>query len=97
MVIRFLSQAESSSETIASVASGVMRSGVLRWRHPPPGLEAHVVKAEESSVLDEPACARIEAAGVRTGRVHLHWVAGGHWVNADNPDTLVGLLETELP
>ncbi len=64
---------------------------------PPPGLDAHVVKAEESSVLDEPVCARIEAAGARTGRVHLHRVAGGHWVNADNPDTLVGLLETELP
>ena len=64
---------------------------------PPPGLDLHVVKAEESSVLSEAACGRIEEAGARTGRVHLHRVAGGHWVNADNPDALIELLEAGLP
>jgi pimeloyl-ACP methyl ester carboxylesterase len=64
---------------------------------PPPGLEVHVVKAEESSVLSAAACRRILEAERRHGRVHLHRVAGGHWVNADNPDALVELLEAELP
>jgi esterase len=54
----------------------------------------HFVKAEESSVLSPAAAARIEGAGER---VHLHRVAGGHWVNADNPDALVELLVAELP
>jgi hypothetical protein len=64
---------------------------------PPARIEVHVVKAEESSALDEEACRRVEAAATRTGRVHLHRVAGGHWVNADNPDALLGLLEAALP
>jgi esterase len=64
---------------------------------PPEGLEIHVVKAEESSALDEEACRRVETAGARTGRVHLHRVAGGHWVNADNPDALLEALQAGLP
>jgi pimeloyl-ACP methyl ester carboxylesterase len=64
---------------------------------PPAGLEVHVVKAEESSVVGEAACRRIVEAEKRTARVHLHRVAGGHWVNADNPDALVELLEARLP
>ena len=64
---------------------------------PPAGLDLHLVKAEESSALDEEACGRILAAGERTGRVHLHRVAGGHWVNADNPDAMLGALVEELP
>jgi esterase len=64
---------------------------------PPEGLDLHVVKAEESSVLGEAACRRIEEAAARTGLVHLHRVAGGHWVNADNPDALIELLEAGLP
>jgi hypothetical protein len=64
---------------------------------PPSGLELHFVKAEASSVLDESACRRVESAGVRTGRVHLHRVRGGHWLNADNPEALVELLAAALP
>jgi pimeloyl-ACP methyl ester carboxylesterase len=30
-------------------------------------------------------------------RVHLHRIAGGHWVNADNPDALLDLLIEWLP
>ncbi len=60
---------------------------------PPEGVAIHVVKAEASSVLDEEQCARVEAAGRATGgRVRLHRVAGGHWLNADNPDALQALL-----
>lgn len=59
---------------------------------PPEGCHIHMVKARESSVLDEDACQRVEAAGEATGRVHLHRVDGGHWLNADNPDALQALL-----
>ncbi|MBW3534552.1 MAG: alpha/beta hydrolase [Gemmatimonadetes bacterium] len=63
---------------------------------PPEGVSVHVVKAEDSSVLDEAACERVEQAGRREGRVHLHRVSGGHWVNADNPDALHALLLEHL-
>jgi pimeloyl-ACP methyl ester carboxylesterase len=64
---------------------------------PPANLDVHVVKAEESSLLRDPECRRIEEAGNRSGRVHLHRVAGGHWVNADNPQEMVRLLVEGLP
>jgi len=59
---------------------------------PPVGTEIHMVRALESSVLDPAACARIRRAGEASGRVFLHEVAGGHWLNADNPDALHELL-----
>jgi esterase len=60
---------------------------------PPGSTVVHVIKAEESSVLDEASCARVERAGEATdGRVRLHRVRGGHWVNADDPDALQELL-----
>lgn len=64
---------------------------------PEPGTHVHVVRAEESSVLAETACVRVERAGERTGQAHLHRVAGGHWVNADNPDALHRLLVEHMP
>ena len=70
------------------------------WRTveaPPDRLVVHIVKAEESSTLDAAACARIEAAAGATGRVHLHRVAGGHWVNSENPSAIVDLLAAHLP
>ena len=60
------------------------------------GFDVHLVKAEESSVLDEEACARVEAAGRQGGRAYLHRVEGGHWVNVDSPDELVRLLGLHL-
>lgn len=63
---------------------------------PPARLAVHVIRATESSVLDEEAVARIRAAGEATGRVHLHEVEGGHWLNADNPKALIGLLSSRL-
>lgn len=64
--------------------------GVLE--DPPGAAHIHVVKAIDSSLLAEDACARIEQIARRTGRVHLHRLAGGHWLNADNPDGVVELL-----
>jgi hypothetical protein len=55
----------------------------------------HFIKAEKSSVLSEEACARIERAGRETGRVFLHRLEGGHWVNADNPEGVLRLILQE--
>jgi esterase len=63
---------------------------------PPEGLEVHVVKAEESSVLSGESLERVQHAA-RNGRTFLHRVAGGHWVNADNPEALHALLVEYLP
>lgn len=64
---------------------------------PQAGSVVHLIKARESSILDDEACARIEAAGLATGRARLHRVDGGHWVNADNPDALQELLVADMP
>jgi esterase len=69
---------------------------------PRPGLEVHLLKAEESSVLDGDALARAEraaqnGAGEQRGRTFLHRVAGGHWVNAENPAAVQDLLVQMLP
>ncbi|HEX2187331.1 MAG TPA: alpha/beta hydrolase [Longimicrobiaceae bacterium] len=64
---------------------------------PPPGVEIHVVKATESDSLDDAAEARVEAAGRANGRVLLHRLEGGHWINTDNPDAVVELLVDGLP
>lgn len=63
---------------------------------PPEGVEVHFVKASESDTLDAEAAARIEAAGRATGRVLLHRLEGGHWINSDNPDAVVELLASRL-
>lgn len=64
---------------------------------PPAGVELHFVKATESRTLGEEACERLVAAGRRHGQVKLHRVAGGHWLNADNPEAMLALLESSLP
>jgi len=63
----------------------------------PHGPDLHFLRATESSVLDEEGCHRLEAAGLSTGRVHVHHVDGGHWLNADNPEAVVELLVEGLP
>ena len=55
------------------------------------------MKAEESSTLSPSACERIEQASEATGRVHLHRVAGGHWVNTDNPEAIPWISVGEVP
>jgi pimeloyl-ACP methyl ester carboxylesterase len=62
----------------------------------PTGPRLHFVRAESASVLSAAATARIEAAGQVNGRVFLHRVEGGHWLNADNPDAVVRLLTAQL-
>lgn len=63
---------------------------------PREGLEVHVVKAEDSPVLEGAALERCEAA-TRSGRTFVHRVAGGHWVNAENPGAIESLLVQKLP
>jgi pimeloyl-ACP methyl ester carboxylesterase len=63
---------------------------------PPPQCEIHIVKARESSVLNEAALERIRRVTQQNARVHYHEVDGGHWVNADNPDALHALLTEYL-
>ncbi|MDB4949957.1 MAG: ybfF [Gemmatimonadetes bacterium] len=65
--------------------------------HPPAGVEIHFVKATESSTLDEEAERRLSAAAQANGRVELHHVEGGHWLNTDNPDAVLRLLVDGLP
>lgn len=65
--------------------------------HPAPGTRVHLIKAADSSILDEESCARIEAIGLATGQTLLHRVEGGHWVNADDPEALQRLLVEEMP
>ncbi len=61
------------------------------------GPDVHMIRATESSVLTPAAKDRIESIGLTSGRVHLHEVAGGHWLNADNPEALEALLNQDLP
>lgn len=65
--------------------------------NPPGEVAIHFVKATRSSTLDEETAARVEAAGKVNGRVALHRVEGGHWINTDNPDAVVNLLTAHLP
>jgi hypothetical protein len=62
-----------------------------------PSRRLHVVKAADSSTLDEESCARIERAHASHGMVRLHRIAGGHWLNADNPDAVIDLWSAHLP
>jgi esterase len=63
---------------------------------PPAEVEVHVVKATESGSLDDEAARRVEAAA-QGGRVQLHLLEGGHWINADNPEGVIDLLRSRLP
>ena len=60
-------------------------------------VEIHFIRATESSVLGLEQTERIRAAGRQNGRVFVHDVSGGHWLNADNPTALVELVSSRLP
>jgi esterase len=64
--------------------------------NPPAEMEIHLVKATESSVLSPSAVQRIQELNRQHGRVFLHEVSGGHWVNAENPEALLQLMVTHL-
>lgn len=63
---------------------------------PAGSVEVHIVKAEESAVLTPEAVERVRQA-TGNGQTFLHTVAGGHWVNAENPDAIESLLVQMLP
>ncbi len=63
---------------------------------PSADMEIHIVKAQESGVLSPAAMTRVRDIGKRNGRVFLHEVAGGHWVNAENPEALLALMNAHL-
>ncbi len=65
--------------------------------HPAPGHDIHVLKATASSVISTEAVARLEALERAAGHVHLHHLEGGHWIHAESPDAVAGLLVTHLP
>jgi esterase len=64
---------------------------------PPAEAQIHIVKATESNSLDEEAERRVEMAGTANGRVFLHRLEGGHWINTDNPQGVLDLLRSHLP
>jgi pimeloyl-ACP methyl ester carboxylesterase len=68
------------------------RTDLWEFVEVPSGPRIHFVRAETASVLTEEAAERIESAGMAHGRVILYRLAGGHWLNVDNPDGLVALL-----
>lgn len=70
------------------------------WRvvdEPPTGTEIHFVRARSSDALGASDLRHVEAAARETGRVHLHELDGGHWLNADNPGALQDLIAGALP
>lgn len=62
----------------------------------PGDTQIHIVKAEQSSILSPAAVARVQELSKKNGHVFFHTVAGGHWVNAENPEALLGLLTKYL-
>ncbi|MFQ5746333.1 MAG: alpha/beta fold hydrolase [Gemmatimonadota bacterium] len=70
------------------------------WRvvETPPGTaEVHLVRALRSGALGRADLERAARAARRTGRVRVHELDGGHWLNADNPMGLRDLLARLLP
>ena len=63
---------------------------------PPGSAQLHVVKGRESSVLSGEAVSRISGIAAKEPRVFFHEVAGGHWLNAENPEALHTLLVEHL-
>jgi esterase len=63
---------------------------------PPQETEIHLIRAEASRLLSGRVLARAEELADGE-RVFLHSVAGGHWVNAENPEALHTLLVERLP
>lgn len=62
---------------------------------PVPPSEIHAVRAAQSDILSADDRARLRAATLN-GRVHLHELAGGHWLHVDNPDGLPDLVAEHL-
>ena len=81
---------------------GLLRGffGTDLWKvieDPPANVALHFVKAIDSRAMSESTLARLEAIGRATERVFVHHLRGGHWLNVDNPDAVVALLNSTLP
>lgn len=63
---------------------------------PPDDVRIHFVRASRSDVMPASLGERIADAGAANGRVFVHEVEGGHWLNADNPQAVEDLLAGEL-
>jgi pimeloyl-ACP methyl ester carboxylesterase len=64
---------------------------------PPSDTHIHLLRADRSGILTPDACKRIETLAAASGRIHLHHVSSGHWINADNPAALQELLVRHMP
>lgn len=64
--------------------------------HPPAGIELHLIRAAASNAISEASIARVERAARHSGQVHLHTIAGGHWVNVENPEGLLTVISETL-
>ena len=64
----------------------------------PPGTSTiHFVKASQSSAIEEDALLRLRTIAQKAGgRVRIHDVKGGHWLNADNPDGVEEVMTREI-
>ncbi|MCC7042531.1 MAG: hypothetical protein IT183_01585, partial [Acidobacteria bacterium] len=63
--------------------------------HPATGHTVHFIKATESSVMSDDAVQRAQEAA--PDRVFVHHLEGGHWIHAEKPDAIVGLIAGVLP
>jgi esterase len=62
----------------------------------PGSTHVHVIRATESAAISLTEMERLAEVGERTGKVHVHTIEGGHWLNVDNPDAVLELLAQNL-
>ena len=56
----------------------------------------HFIKATDSDVLSSETQQRLRTTNT-AGGISIHALVGGHWIQADNPNGVVGLLTEYLP
>lgn len=61
---------------------------------PPSNHTIHFIKASQSSAMSDAAVRRAESTP--RDRVRVHHLQGGHWIHAESPEAIVGLLTREL-
>jgi pimeloyl-ACP methyl ester carboxylesterase len=65
--------------------------------NPPAGVALQIIRATQSSAVDEEMVALLRKAESETGLVHLYEIDAGHWINVDKPEAVVRLLVEKLP